>query len=807
MPPRTSPSSQNPGPGGNVPGANNPAQAQTPTAGAAPAGLNPDPNPKVVVRAINPPLTPDQVVSQAETPASASLPEIKLEKIKIPRVQNKSIVGYLKAIEAKMTATEKLMKDVVKLQNLQIVTQKELHERKRELYQNTFEEYLIDKTIGFGDDPDDPDCTCINLPKKPDGGFPFGGGRRRRHRHRQPVNAPIAIPIPVQEPVNETEGSDEGEGLPVRPKPEPLPQPTPRQEEDPWRLPDFPQIPIPFPPPLLPGNPFEFDPFEFPLPMGAAGELDPIAAFNNPNFQYLNPEEATKLLTQEIDGQQTAYGGFDPKQDPAIAEVKEFRTWIPQDQVPSPLLAFVPDALKAYEANGKRTTSVSTPHGTLYVGFKNTFDRTPVFKYLTNAGNDQRMAETAKTLDNPFVSSVLTGTQGLNFIGDLMIGTRGSVGAASRGPYGINSFRRGKLKPLNFNVPNLNLRSNFALQYSRARSGLTDAKTSLQNRFIKDPNNRRQTIEEIMRNAEDGFNPYSARAREDFKNDSFDIDLNTLIKRGDDGLTIQRGNVPPDQLDLLDKPTPRASGGISSTNLYDSSAKQYFRKVSNDMTIPNFGGGGLVNWWNMGRNMRVPTENTASWRTLMADDAKQITRTNKAFKSGATGIRGWNPIKAFTPEMVKTGPTPAVRQAFERPVRAIRDNIIRSTVVRAAKPILAPLVKPLVAASALILATPTPAGGALYGPGAVDPKYRNVTSREEYDKLEAAQSNMMQSGSGNTPQVVPLPPNYIQIPGRKKKAQTKTKTGFNAPGIDIEQSPFGRSDTTLDSSFNGMFGF
>ena len=120
MPPRTSPSSQNPGPGGSVPGANNPAQPQTPAAGAAPApaGLNPDPNPKVVVRAINPPLTPDQVVSQAETPASASLPEIKLEKIKIPRVQNKSIVGYLKAIEAKMTATEKLMKDVVKLQNL-----------------------------------------------------------------------------------------------------------------------------------------------------------------------------------------------------------------------------------------------------------------------------------------------------------------------------------------------------------------------------------------------------------------------------------------------------------------------------------------------------------------------------------------------------------------------------------------------------------------------------------------------------------------------------------------------------------------
>ena len=56
----------------------------------------------------------------------------------------------------------------------------------------------------------------------------------------------------------------------------------------------------------------------------------------------------------------------------------------------------------------------------------------------------------------------------------------------------------------------------------------------------------------------------------------------------------------------------------------------------------------------------------------MADDAKQITRTNKAFRSGATGIKGWNPFKAFTPDMVKTGPTPAVRQAFERPIRSVK---------------------------------------------------------------------------------------------------------------------------------------
>ena len=84
---------------------------------------------------------------------------------------------------------------------------------------------------------------------------------------------------------------------------------------------------------------------------------------------------------------------------------------------------------------------------------------------------------------------------------------------------------------------------------------------------------------------------------------------------------------------------------------------------------------GAKNWWNRGRNVRVGGENTARWfgkGGLLADDAKQLTRTNKAFKSGAGGIKGWRPLKAFTPDMVKTGPTPAVRQAFERPIRSVK---------------------------------------------------------------------------------------------------------------------------------------
>ena len=77
----------------------------------------------------------------------------------------------------------------------------------------------------------------------------------------------------------------------------------------------------------------------------------------------------------------------------------------------------------------------------------------------------------------------------------------------------------------------------------------------------------------------------------------------------------------------------------------------------------------LHEWWNKGRNMRVPNERNAPWKTLLDDDAKQLTKTNKAFKQGAKGIKGWRPLKAFTPKMFRTGPTPAVRQFFERPVR------------------------------------------------------------------------------------------------------------------------------------------
>lgn len=77
-------------------------------------------------------------------------------------------------------------------------------------------------------------------------------------------------------------------------------------------------------------------------------------------------------------------------------------------------------------------------------------------------------------------------------------------------------------------------------------------------------------------------------------------------------------------------------------------------------------------WWNKGRNERLVDENSATWSELWADDLSQLTRTDEAFASGTTtGWRTWRPLKAFTPRMVATGPSPLIRQLAERPFRSV----------------------------------------------------------------------------------------------------------------------------------------
>ena len=85
---------------------------------------------------------------------------------------------------------------------------------------------------------------------------------------------------------------------------------------------------------------------------------------------------------------------------------------------------------------------------------------------------------------------------------------------------------------------------------------------------------------------------------------------------------------------------------------------------------------GAKNWWNRGRNVNVKSENTARWfgrDGLFADDWKQRGKFGKGGKLG-----GWDFTRGFRPGVpaneggMMSGPTPAIRQSVERPLRAIR---------------------------------------------------------------------------------------------------------------------------------------
>jgi len=71
-------------------------------------------------------------------------------------------------------------------------------------------------------------------------------------------------------------------------------------------------------------------------------------------------------------------------------------------------------------------------------------------------------------------------------------------------------------------------------------------------------------------------------------------------------------------------------------------------------------------WYNKGA---TPAEKLMTWKELIKNDWKQVTRTDKAFAEGAKGIKGWRFWKAFMwgkagslKGQFKTGPTPLFRR-------------------------------------------------------------------------------------------------------------------------------------------------
>jgi hypothetical protein len=90
-----------------------------------------------------------------------------------------------------------------------------------------------------------------------------------------------------------------------------------------------------------------------------------------------------------------------------------------------------------------------------------------------------------------------------------------------------------------------------------------------------------------------------------------------------------------------------------------------------------FGLSAPIAWWNKGRNDRIEDENNASWKDLMEDDLAQRGQSDESFEAGEKPPLLGRPDQAFNPFRPaakggpSSGPTPAVRQAFERPVRGM----------------------------------------------------------------------------------------------------------------------------------------
>ena len=765
-----------------TPQGNNPVQPQTPAtnqqvpqAAGNPRfktgpGLDPSPNPRIVVKAVNPPVTPDQVVAMAEMPSAATLDLPKIQNIKITPVKNKTIQGHLKAIEAKMIATEKLMKDIVKLQKVQIITEKELFERKRELYQNTFEEYLLDKTVDF-ENPSDPNQQQ-KLPKKPGGGFNFGGGRRRPPG-RGPSPAPVPVPSPSPVDAGE-ETPDDPAAQPDPPVVSPVPPGIPEREEEPgFELPNVLD--------LLKVVPFLFQDLLRNQPLGAAkfeedflaGEpgtpsYSPPPTFGEQAYEFLFPEQDPMITTAmdalTVNPPAFGMGGINPY----FAGGQALYNFAAKSPRVAQLFGVLPKTARTPSAITARQRLLNDP-------MRGIIPQRPTFRGVPDAQRIQsaRMIQAA--------------------------GSRGPAGGytdpMSRGPvnnvFSQNLFQKGidfsDYKPLTDVVDYSQYFGNMGITDDAYRMLFKDADAAKALNYFDDiPAN-----DLAIRSELDSFStPQGQAAMRDALRDSGAIVDDIIPSDAERAFGTSRANVNP-ELNGITEITNKASGGMGDLDLYSSEALNYFRGMSNK--IMPMADGGFMGWWNKGRNVRIPNENTARFgdirqykpgakidkSTLFGDDVSQVTRSNKAFKSGATGYKGWNPIKAFTPDMVRTGPTPAIRQAVERPIRTVTNPLMMAL--------------EFIVNDLLINPPSTAVYDQVTGPNAYynDPAYKGPMPSQN---LENAQSSMM-SGSDPKVEIKPLPPDYIRIPAKKKAPDF---VGTESPDIEMRSSVFTRSSTHID---------
>lgn len=731
-------------------GANQPAQQQGASAPTQSPGLEPIADNDIQVRSVNPPLTPDQIVGLYEKPLEVpALPTLKLQDIKIPPVKNKTIQAHLKAIEAKMIATEKLMKEVVKLQKLQMITEKELYERKRELYQNTFEEYLLDKTIDF-EDPDDPkDCVCINLPKSPTSG---GGGG--------------ALPTPTLTPTP-TSPSADGQQDATQPTKKPAQQPS-RQPQNPPTTPTSPTTPgrrnrpgsKPTPTPTPTPTPHRPKPPGTPRPSPKPG-TPPVRRPFPPDVRPVNPPGTRP--------------GPMPYPTPGVEPVNNIR---------------------------------------------------------------------------PYAKTPVAGAQ---YRSGLPMGTKGSI-FAMLGQFGLGTLANQQAESLINELTKLKTEN--PEEYKKK---LNDLRWEAKNQKLLNP--LMQVIGSPDVPAAYILKSLGQLKQEEIPLSLPGMNIDLMPDLNPDGSAIATDTLDTRTEFDKKHGVNYASGGIPGQDLelYSSESQNYFRNISNNIkhSIPRYAGGGLFgSLQNFVKNITKPKglsiKGVQAGFTGMAKEGFDAIMGGAGFRNpnksslvgkGSRPVLGHGaysaPTAAGASRYMKPGggivksivpgnarginfiePQSVVPPATFDKGKVLADKLLKGDYANSplANKLRAQLISgtaskvgmglgKLLSKGSGILNAPVisdmifPEGTSSYdqvsGPNAYynAPGYKGPKPSQT---LENAQNSLMSNSSNNTPSMVPLPPNYIQIPSRKPKPVPEKATMLPPEGVNFAPSVFSRRSTYID---------
>jgi hypothetical protein len=301
-------------------------------------------------------------------------------------------------------------------------------------------------------------------------------------------------------------------------------------------------------------------------------------------------------------------------------------------------------------------------------------------------------------------------------------------------------------------------------------------------------------------------------------------------------------------------PEKKASGGINDVNLYHSSSQQYFRDVSSKLEIPKFAGGGLLDMltppW--AKPKGLSTAGARPGFTGMNSQGYNAITGGDKFRPGGfkpqilgrgaysaptqqgamryaggqsslgmpqqpggvvkTIVPGGAPRFPFLEQQMKVKPTTFDKGrvlankvqsgAYPRSNLAGRMRTgmrMGGAPMRMSVPKVPKLSHPFVMLAEMIInELVSPQSTAVYdqvtGPNAYynAPGYKGPMPSQN---LENAQNTMMDGTSNQQPQIVPLPADYIKLPGKPKE---KTYNTFEVPGIDLEPSMFTRPSRYID---------